>query len=80
MTGDDVKTYSGEDAVAWFREVSEEIDDTPARLKILAARRRELARTLVQAFGVHTAAERAGVTPGVLLYLAAESWNAGELP
>lgn len=77
---DDVKTYGGEDALVWFREVSEEIDDTPARLKVLAARRRELARTLIQALGVHTAAERAGVTPGVLTYLAAESWNAGDLP
>jgi hypothetical protein len=63
----------------WFREVTEEIDGTPARLKVLAARRRELAWTLIQAFGVDAAAQRAGVAPGVLAYLASAA-SMGELP
>lgn len=75
----DVKTRSGEDLLAWFREVTEEIDGTPARLRTLGARRRELARGLIQAYGPHNAAERAGVTPGVMAYLASNA-SVGELP
>lgn len=69
---DEDRSYSGEDLVAWFREVTEEIDGTPARLVSLALRRRELARGLIQVYGVEVAAERVGVSGRTL---AALNWS-----
>lgn len=62
--GDDgtEKTYSGRDLVVWFHEVTEEIDSMPARLRELAARRRELARDLVQVYGFDETANMVGLS------------------
>jgi hypothetical protein len=66
---DDVMTRSGKDLLVWFQEVTEEIDGTPARLKALALRRRELARSLVQFYGFDEAAAKAGLSQQVLASL-----------
>lgn len=71
MSGDcgDVKTRSGEDLLDRLREVTEEIDGTPARLKALALRRRELARALVQFYGFDGTVARTGLSSQVLASL-----------
>jgi hypothetical protein len=69
----DVKTRSGEDLLTWFREVTEETGGTPARLRTLALRRRELAMALVQVYGFGEAANLMGVSQLTLAALAMES-------
>lgn len=62
MSGEEfAPNHPGMDLLAWFREVTEEIDGTPARLRMLALRRRDLAQQLVQVYGFGEAAERMGV-------------------
>jgi hypothetical protein len=60
---------TGEDLLAWFREVTEEIDGTPARLKILARRRRELARDLIALHGFEEAERLTGTSQWTLASL-----------
>jgi hypothetical protein len=69
---DETKTRSSQDLVAWFREVTTEIDETPARLRALAARRRELAKQLVQVYGFDEAAKQVGLSELTLASLASE--------
>lgn len=71
ITDDASPNPSDRDLVAWFREVTTEIDETPGRLRVLATRRRELARQLVDMYGFDKAAELVGVSELTIASLAA---------
>ena len=68
----DVATRNGLEILDWFREVTAEIDETPGRLRVLATRRRDLARQLIQVYGLEEAQRLAGVSELTLASLAAE--------
>lgn len=72
-----VKTRSGIDLLHSFREVTEEIDATPALLRDLAARRRELARGILACYGWDEAVTRMGVSGQTLAELTFQPTGTG---
>jgi hypothetical protein len=71
-------TPSDLDLRDWFLEVTQEIDGIPARTRELGQRRRELAKSLIQAVGLTEAAVLVDIRPGVLAMLANQV--PGEVP